>query len=75
LHLKPARTPRPLSCILLVGVHYPPGQTAEAAKQAPRRRGGWGGFSPPTFWEKMNKPNIKKTQGESGKAKYKLKIC
>ena len=32
LQLKPARTSRPFSCILLVGVYYPPGQTAEAEK-------------------------------------------
>ena len=32
LQLKPARTPRPFSCILFVGVYYPPGQTAEAEK-------------------------------------------
>ena len=33
LQLKPARTPRPFSCILLVGVYYPPGQTVEAEKE------------------------------------------
>ena len=32
LQLKLARTPRPFSCILFVGVYYPPGQTAEAQK-------------------------------------------
>ncbi len=33
LVLKPPRTPRPFSCILVVGVYYPPGQTAEAEKE------------------------------------------
>ena len=32
MQLKPARTPRPFSCILFVGVYYPPGQTADAEK-------------------------------------------
>ena len=32
LQLKPARTPRPFSGTLLVGVYYPPGQAAEAEK-------------------------------------------
>ena len=33
LVLKPPRTPRPFSCILVVGVYNPPGQTAEAEKE------------------------------------------
>ena len=33
LQLKPAKSPRPFSCILLVGVYYPPNQTVEAEKE------------------------------------------
>ena len=33
LLLKPTRTPRPFSVIVVVGVYYPPGQSAENEKQ------------------------------------------
>ena len=36
LLLKPARTPRPFSCILFVGVYHPPGKSAEQEKEMHR---------------------------------------